>query len=182
MGLSEGLRISAVRTFGTGFDICEVGRIDILDAGEIRPVFCGCLSIPTNSEARLERFGRFAVRIDWKIVSIISRQRGRATKRQMSFVSDKADGYFVNSPLEWGIEVLLGNMFGHKGLEIRYSRYARSFGDLIGCVRKFADSDFELFWGRNIVGWVDKGLGGLEKNPRYFKGERKKEDKKEGYT
>ena len=27
-----------------------------------------------------------------------------------------------------------------------------------------------------------KGLGGLEKNTRYFKGERKKDDKKEGYS
>ena len=42
--------------------------------------------------------------------------------------------------------------------------------------------DFELFWGENVVGWVDKGLGGLEKNTRYFKGERKKEYKKEGYS
>ena len=46
-------------------------------------------------------------------------------------VSDKADGYFVNSPLEWGFEVLLGKMFGNKGLEIRYLRYAQSFGDIM---------------------------------------------------
>ena len=34
------------------------------------------------------------------------------------FVSDKADGYFMSSPLEWGCEVLLGKMFEKKGLEI----------------------------------------------------------------
>ena len=46
---------------------------------------------------------------------------------------------------------------------------------------KFADSI--LFRGRIFfIEWADKGLGGLEKNTRYFKGERKKEDKKEGYS
>ena len=45
---------------------------------------------------------------------------------------------------------------------------------------KFADSIFCR--GRNFIEWADKGLGGLEKNTRYFKGERKKEDKKEGYS
>ena len=32
-------RISVVKTLGTGFDICEVGIIDILGAGGIRPGF-----------------------------------------------------------------------------------------------------------------------------------------------
>ena len=68
-----------------------------------------------------------------EIVSNKSRHGGRAAKRHMFFlcVSDKADGYFVNFPLEWGFEVLLGKMFGNKGLEIRYLRYAQSFGDIM---------------------------------------------------
>ena len=45
---------------------------------------------------------------------------------------------------------------------------------------KFADSI--LCRGKNFIEWADKGLGGLEKNTRYFKGERKKEDKKEVYS
>ena len=45
---------------------------------------------------------------------------------------------------------------------------------------KFADSI--LCRGINFIEWADKGLGGLENNTRYFKGERKKEDKKEGYS
>ena len=45
---------------------------------------------------------------------------------------------------------------------------------------KFAD--LVLCRERNFIEWADKGLGGLEKNTRYFKGERKKEDKKEGYS
>ena len=40
---------------------------------------------------------------------------------------------------------------------------------------KSADSDFELFWGRNFVGWVNKSLGGLRKNTRDFKA--KKEER-----
>ena len=43
-------------------------------------------------------------------------------------------------------------------------------------------TDSILCRGRNFIEWADKGLDGLEKNTRYFKGERKKEDKKEGYS
>ena len=43
---------------------------------------------------------------------LISRQRGRSTKRRMFIVSDRADGYFVSFPLEWDCEVLLRKMFG----------------------------------------------------------------------
>ena len=68
------------------------------------------------------------------------------------------------------------------GLEISYLRYAQSFGGLIGCVWKIRGLNFELCRGRNFIEWADKGFGGLEKNTRYFKGERKKEDKKEGYS
>ena len=49
--------------------------------------------------------------------------------------------------------------------------------DVVG---KFADSIL-CRW-RNSIEWADKGLGGLEKNTQYFKGERKKEGKKEGYS
>ena len=40
------------------------------------------------------------------------------------------------------------------------------------------------FWvkGEILLSELIKGLGGLEKNTRYFKGERKKDDKKEGYS
>ena len=65
------------------------------------------------------------------------------------------------------------------GLEISYLRYAQSSGDLI-VFGKFAD--LILCRGRNFIEWTDKGLGGLEKITRYFKGEKKKEDKKEGYS
>ena len=96
----------------------------------------------------------------------------------MFIVSDRADGYFVSSPLEWDCEVLLRKMF--RKTWISYLRYAQSSGDLIGCVWKIRGLDFELCRGRNFIEWADKGLGGLEKNSQYFKGERKKEDKKKG--
>ena len=56
----------------------------------------------------------------------------------------------------------------------------QSFGGLIGCVWKIRGLDFVSR--EKFIEWADKGLGGLEKNTRYFKGERKKEDKKEGYS
>ena len=45
-GVVQGFRISVLKTFGTGFDICEVG---IIDFGRWwnQAVFCGCLLIPT---------------------------------------------------------------------------------------------------------------------------------------
>ena len=69
-------------------------------------------------------------------------------------------------------------MFEKKGLEIGYLRCARSFGDLIACVRKFMDSILNCFEGE--MSWLS--LGGLEKNTWYFKGEIRKEDKKEEYS
>ena len=36
--------------------------------------------------------------------------------------------------------------------------------------------------GEILLSELIKGLGGLEKNTQYFKGERKKEDKKEEYS
>ena len=47
---------------------------------------------------------------------------------------------------------------------------------------KFADSILSCVEGEILLSELIKGLGGLEKNTRYFKGERKKEDKKEGYS
>ena len=51
----QGLRMSILKTFGTGFDIYEVGRIDILGAGGTRPGFFFFLVfVDTDySEARL---------------------------------------------------------------------------------------------------------------------------------
>ena len=48
--------------------------------------------------------------------------------------------------------------------------------------KKFADSDFELFWGRNFVGWINKSLGGLGKNTRDILRLNRKKNKKEGYS
>ena len=47
---------------------------------------------------------------------------------------------------------------------------------------KFVDSILSCVEGEILLSELIKGLGGLEKNTRYFKGERKKEDKKEGYS
>ena len=47
---------------------------------------------------------------------------------------------------------------------------------------KFADSILSCVEGEILLSELIKGLAGLEKNIRYFKGERKKEDKKEGYS
>ena len=47
---------------------------------------------------------------------------------------------------------------------------------------KFADSILSCVEGEILLSELIKGLGGIEKNTRYFKGERKKEDKKEGYS
>ena len=47
---------------------------------------------------------------------------------------------------------------------------------------KFADSILSCVEGEILLSELIKGLGGLEKNTRYFKGERKKEDKKKGYS
>ena len=46
---------------------------------------------------------------------------------------------------------------------------------------KFADSILSCVEGEILLSELIKGLGGLEKNTRYFKGKRKKEDK-EGYS
>ena len=62
MGLPEKFRISVVRTFGTGFDI--------LGAEKIRPGFCLSCRVRLIG-GTVECFGRFVVRIDWKIVSDI---------------------------------------------------------------------------------------------------------------
>ena len=44
---------------------------------------------------------------------------------------------------------------------------------------KFMDSDFEVFWGGNFVGWTNKSLGGLGENTRdILRQERKKMRKK----
>ena len=51
-------RISVVKTFGTGFDICEVWIIDILGAGESGRIFGGSLLIPTI-QGRRWRLGTF---------------------------------------------------------------------------------------------------------------------------
>ena len=51
--------------------------------------------------------------------------------------------------------------------------------DMLG---KFADSILSCVEGKILLSELIKGLGGLEKNTRYFKGERKKDDKKEGYS
>ena len=47
---------------------------------------------------------------------------------------------------------------------------------------KFADSILSCVEGEILLSELIKSLGGLEKNTLYFKGERKKEDKKEGYS
>ena len=52
----------------------------------------------------------------------------------------------------------------------------------LGVFGKFADSILSCVEGEILLSERIKGLGGLEKNIRYFKGERKKEDKKEGYS
>ena len=56
----------------------------------------------------------------------------------------------------------------------------RVLGISLDVFGKFAD--FILCRGRNFIVWADKGLGDLEKNTRYFKGERKTEDKEEEYS
>ena len=42
---------------------------------------------------------------------------------------------------------------------------------------KFANSDFEMFWGGNFVGWVNKSLGGLGENTRDILRQKKKKEK-----
>ena len=98
---TQRFHISVVKTFGTCFDICEVGRIDILGAGGIRPDFFMDVCRYQLFGSTVECFGLFVVQ-STEIVSNKSHHRGRATKRQMFFVSDKAEGYFVSSHLEWG--------------------------------------------------------------------------------
>ena len=76
-----------------------------MDAGGIRPGFLWKLLIPTIGD--MDNVLDFSSPYRLKIVSNKSRHRGRATKRQIFFVSNEADGYFMSSPLEWGFEVFI---------------------------------------------------------------------------
>ena len=45
---------------------------------------------------------------------------------------------------------------------------------------KFADSDFELFWGGNFVDWMNRSLGGLGKNTQDILKQKMKKIRKKG--
>ena len=83
-GVVQRFRISVVKTFGKGFDVCEVGRIDILGAGGIRPVFFMDVCRYRLFGRTVECFRLFVVQ-STEIVSNKSRHWGRATKRLMFF-------------------------------------------------------------------------------------------------
>ena len=145
MGLPEKFRISDVRTFGTGFDVGESIFWALKKSGR---VLLKLLS-PTNRRhgGMLRTF-----RCPYRLENCLGYFAIEAEQRRdgFFFVSDRAEGYFVSSPLEWDCEVLLRKMFG-KCLEISYLRYAQSFGDLIGCIWKIRGLDFELYRWRNFI-------------------------------
>ena len=63
---------------------------------------------------------------------------GRVTKRQMFFVSDEADRYFVSSPWSEALRLLLGKIFWNRVLDVinRCAEFWRN-----QAWRRFADSD-----------------------------------------
>ncbi len=56
-------------------------------------------------------------------------------------MSDEADGYFVNCPLEWGYEVLLEKIFRNRGLEVnkictefwRHHMFGKFMDSILNC-------------------------------------------------
>ena len=66
---------------------------------------------------------------------------GRVTKRQMFFVSDEADRYFVSSPWSEALRLLLGKIFWNRVLDV-IKRCAEFWQNQVW--RRFADS--EIFW------------------------------------
>ena len=118
------------------FDIYEVGRIDIFGAGRIRPVF-SMEVLDTNYWRHGYRFRFVVVRMDWKR----SCRGGRVTKRQMFFVSDGADRYFVSSPWSEALRLLLGKIFWNRVLDV-IKRCAEFWQNQVW--RRFVDS--EIFW------------------------------------
>lgn len=93
MGLPEEFRISVLRTFGTGFDVGESIFWALKKSGQ---VFVEVV----ESERVGVTFGIFRTfRCPYRLENcLISRRKGRSTKRRMFIVSDRADGYFVSSP------------------------------------------------------------------------------------
>ena len=82
-----------------------------MGAEEIRPGFCLSCRV-RKSRRHVWNTSDVSLSVSTGQLSQISCHRDRATKRWMLFVSDRADGYFVSSPLEWDCEVLLRKMFG----------------------------------------------------------------------
>ena len=83
-----------------------------MGAEEIRPGFCLRCRV-RKSRGHVWNTSDISLSVSTGKLSQIPCHRGRATKRQKLFVSDRADGYFVSPPpLEWDCEVLLGKMFG----------------------------------------------------------------------
>ena len=114
------------------FDIYEVGRIDIFGAGRIRPVvFAMVVVMPI-----IEDIG-IVSDLSWKW----SCRGGRVTKRQMFFVSDEADRYFVSSPWSESLRLLLGKISWNRVLDV-IKRCAEFWRNQVW--RRFADS--EIFW------------------------------------
>ena len=108
------------------------------------------LSNPKKSDARFEYFGRFVVRIDWKIFSDISpeRQINEETDVYCVWLGRRLFCEFPYGVGLWGFveEDVRKNM----GLELSYLRYAQGFGGLIGCVWKIRGLDFvsreKFYW------------------------------------
>ena len=136
------------------FDIYEVGRIDIFGAGRIRPVF-SVEVLDTNYWRYGYRLRFVVVHIDWKW----SCRGGRVTKRQMFFVSDEADRYFLSSPWSEALELLLGKIFWNRVLDV-IKRCAEFWRNQVWW--RFADLEL------GNVGRIYKSLGCLEKKLGIF--------------
>ena len=137
--------------------LVESGRfffLDVVDTNYWRHGYC---------------LGLVVVFVDWKW----SHRGGRVNKRQMFlFWSDEADRYFASSPWSWALRLLLGKIFWNRVLDI-IKRCADFDGTRCG-----EDSQTRIrncFQLGNVIGWIDKSLGCLEKkNTRDILCKRKK--------
>ena len=150
--------------FGTDFDICEVGRIDILGAGGIRLGFFFVEVVDTDySEAQLNA-SDFSLSSRLKLSRINLAIGAEQQRDRWVFLCLTRQTDILWVPLWSGaLRFLLVKIYGNRGLEIiqicMESWQYHVFG-------KFMESDFELFWIGKFC-WLS-GLGGLGENTRDF--------------
>ena len=102
-----------------------------------------------------------------KLSRIISPLGQSNLETDIFFVFDKADGYFVNYPLEWGFEVFVEEDIQKQGVgRLDNYIYGQNFDNLIVYAENSPTQICNCFELGNVVGGMNKSLGDLGKNTR----------------